>query len=173
MSQDLNYENGQRIKAARLRLGMSQFAFAALIPVDRAYLSELENGRQTVQEWHLDKAEKIIGEHDENYNAAKAPLPGRRTVPAGASELRLVLETIASALDARARLKAMEKIAAETRLSVGARSVVAELLGAKARGISTFKFPRKISGLSSKLTAAQRAAAKKQQALGRRGSQAS
>ena len=172
MSQDLNYENGQRIKAARLRLGMSQFAFAALIPVDRAYLSELENGRQTVQEWHLDKAEKIVGEHDENYKA-KAPLPGRRTVAPGASELRLVLETIASALDSRARIKAMEKIAAETRLSVGARSVCAELLGAKARGISTFKFPKKISGLSSKLTAAQRAAAKKQQALGRRGSQGS
>jgi DNA-binding XRE family transcriptional regulator len=164
-AEELNAENGLKIKAVRHRLGMSQLAFAALIPVDRAYLSELENGRQTVQEWHLDKAEKIEREHSENYEAAHASGSGRRGA-SGASDLPLVLEAIAAGLDARVLMSAVQRITANPRISVGAKSLCAQMLGTKARGVSGPRLPSKIHGLSSELTAAQRAAAKKQKALG-------
>jgi transcriptional regulator with XRE-family HTH domain len=169
-AEDLNLANGQKIKATRNRLGMSQLAFSALIPVDRAYLSELENGRQTVQEWHLDKAEKIEREHGENLGLARAPLPGRRST-LGASDLPLIVETLASGLDAKMLLRAVQRISSDDRISFSAKNISSKLLGAKAQ-VANAKLPVKIAGLNSALTAAQRAASKKQQALGRRASQA-
>jgi transcriptional regulator with XRE-family HTH domain len=171
LSQDLNSENGLKLKAARKRLGLSQLVFAALIPVDRAYLSELENGRQTVQEWHLDKAEKIEREHGENLAVARAPLPGRRsaTLP---SDMLLVVEALAAGLDADTLMRAVHRITSDDRISVSAKSLCSKLLGAKAYVAPPAKLPAEIHGLNSTLTAAQRAASKKQQALARSASPA-
>jgi transcriptional regulator with XRE-family HTH domain len=170
MSQDLNLENAEKIKSARLRLGLTQLGFAAMIKMDRAYLSELENGRQKIQEWVLDKVEKIEREHVENYNIAHAPLPGRPAAP-GPSDLPLILEAIAAGLDARELMSAVQRITADTRVSDGAKALCAELLGSKARTAPAAKLPLHIQGLNSELSAAQRADATRQQALARRASQ--
>jgi len=171
---DPNLANGLKIKATRNRLGMSQLAFSALIPVDRAYLSELENGRQTIQEWHLDKAEKIEREHGESLGLARGAQPARRPT-VGASDLPLVVEIMVSGLEEKQLLRANQRIDDDDRISASAKAVCAKVLIAKSivAASAAAKLPGKIHGVSSKLSAAQRGAAKKQQALGRRGSRAS
>ena len=53
MSQQGNVENFEKLKSTREKLGMRQAEFAAKIPLNRSYYSELESGKKPVKSWVL------------------------------------------------------------------------------------------------------------------------
>jgi|GEM_PF-3839827 len=158
MSQDPNIE---KLRAARERLGYSQIELAKLIPLDRAYLSELENGRKKIQEWVMDKLEKIERERVDNYDVGS----GRKT-----GDVSLIVQALTAGQDRRSVMQAARRVSGEQRLSHEARALTLEALNAKADELSGKK---PIHGLSSELSAAQRADAGRQRALGQRAAQGS
>ena len=164
MSQDLNALNGKKLKDVRLRLGLTQSEFARQIPTDRAYLSELENGRVPVQQWHLDKADKLELDRARETVAA---LTGPKEEPIS-PDWQFVLEDIAAGQEPSVLMAALNRITGDARISAGVRSLCAEVFGRRAR----IARPR-IHGVSSKLSAAQRADEARQRALGRRAAQES
>ncbi|HWD21064.1 MAG TPA: helix-turn-helix domain-containing protein [Verrucomicrobiae bacterium] len=159
MSQDPNWANAEKLRAARQRLGLSQAALAALLPMDRAYLSELENGRKRIHDWVLDKVDKLQREHG--------------GLPAAASgeeaDLPLILEAVAAGQSARFLMETVRRITADARISDAAKALCGEFLSARARVAAPA--PAEIHGLNSELTAAQRADAPRQRALAQRASQ--
>jgi len=52
-------ENVEKLANVRHRLGKSQLEFALMIGIERSYLSQLENGKKPIQQWILDRVEKI------------------------------------------------------------------------------------------------------------------
>ncbi len=157
MSQDPNIE---KLRAARERLGYSQIELAKLIPLDRAYLSELENGRKKIQEWVMDKIEKIERERVENYDV------GHRDT----GDVGLIVQALTAGQDRKSVMQAARRVSGEQGLSHEARTLTLEALSAKADELSGKK---PIHGLSSELSAAQRGDAGRQRALGQRAAQGS
>ena len=57
-----NTEKGKRLKEIRRQLGWGQAEMAKALKMDRSYLSQLEGGRRTIDEYYLDRAETIARE---------------------------------------------------------------------------------------------------------------
>jgi transcriptional regulator with XRE-family HTH domain len=157
MSQDPNIE---KLRAARERLGYSQIELAKMIPLDRAYLSELENGRKKIQEWVMDKIEKIERERVENYDVRAQ---GRET-----GDVSLIVQALTAGQDRRSVMQAVKRLSGEEGLSHEARTLALDALNAKADELSGKK---PIHGLSSELSVVQRGDAGRQRALAQRAAQ--
>jgi ribosome-binding protein aMBF1 (putative translation factor) len=62
-----NFDKGKLLVAVRKRLGFSPAQMAEKLNLDSTYLSQLENGRREVDEFHVQRAEGFV--HDlENAN---------------------------------------------------------------------------------------------------------
>jgi transcriptional regulator with XRE-family HTH domain len=55
-------EKSTTIKQARLKMGLPQAEFARKVHIGRSYLSRLENGHEKIQQWVVDRVEKIYNE---------------------------------------------------------------------------------------------------------------
>lgn len=75
-----NVEKGNRLKAARERLGLTQAAMAKELKINRSYLSELESGAREVDDYYVEKADILVsaaeaGVKGREFAIAENPLP--------------------------------------------------------------------------------------------------
>jgi transcriptional regulator with XRE-family HTH domain len=71
-----NFEKGGRLRDLRKERGYTQRQMAGVLDIDATYLSQLENGRKEVRDWHLRKAEAWAGGFDKSIKVKVAALPG-------------------------------------------------------------------------------------------------
>jgi transcriptional regulator with XRE-family HTH domain len=55
-----NIERGKKLRSLRHQLGMDQKDLAPLLQIHPTYLSQLENGNQTVSDYYLEETERIL-----------------------------------------------------------------------------------------------------------------
>jgi len=56
-------QKGKRLRDIRRQLGWGQAEMAKALKMDRSYLSQLEGGRRTIDDYYIERAEAIAVDH--------------------------------------------------------------------------------------------------------------